>query len=538
MIQIHSLLRLERAALAAVLCMGLVAFAATPALAEQVLRRSSPGEPQTLDPQLWLYGQDGNLAQDMFQGLTTVDAAARTIPGLAESWSVSADGLKYSFRLREGLQWSDGTRLDSRDFLYSFRRLFDPATASPSAALLYVIRNARAVNTGERPVDALAVSAPDPRSFVIELEHPAPYLTELLVHRAFPVPRHVIERHGRAWTRAGNLVSNGPFTLAEWRPGQFVRLVRNPRFHDATNVHLDAVLHIPIEDPRAALTRYRAGELDIAISLPSDLIDELRRDFGPQLRLVRQIGLEYLAFNTRRPPLDDARVRRALSMAIDRDVLGERILRAGEPAAYCLVPPGVRNYPQGVCADFASWSQQRRRVEARGLLAAAGFGPPRPLTVRFRHPNSETHRRVALAVSAMWQTVGIRTELLSGDLRAHQLAIQQGDFDVARAAWYAEDTDASSFLRLLDSRAGPMNVSGFRDAVYDRELARADGLVDPVARAAALWAAEQRAMTLQPVAPLYVYVGRRLVSPRVRGWVDNPRGVHVNRWLSLAPGAR
>jgi ABC-type oligopeptide transport system substrate-binding subunit len=225
-------------------------------------------------------------------------------------------------------------------------------------------------------------------------------------------------------------------------------------------------------------------------------------------------------------------------MAIDRDVLGARVLRAGEPAAYGLVPPGVRDYPQGGYADFASWTQQHRLTEARALLAASGYGQQRPLTLRFRHPNGETYRRVALAVSAMWQAIGVRTELLSGDLRTHQLAIQQGDFDVARAAWYAEDTDASSFLRLLDSRAGTMNVAGFRDAVYDRELARAEMLVDPIARAAALRAAEQRAMTLQPVAPLYVYVSRRLVSPRVRGWVDNPRGVHVSRWLSLAPATR
>jgi oligopeptide transport system substrate-binding protein len=524
---------------AAALLLAIAAVVAVPpATAEQLLRRSSTGEPQTLDPQLWLYGQDGNLAQDMFQGLTTVDAAARTIPGLAESWTVSPDGRRYVFRLRTGLQWSDGKTLDSGDFLYSFRRLFDPATASPSAALLYVIRNARLVNTGKLPVTALGVSAPDPRSFVIELEHPAPYLTELLVHRAFPVPRHVVDRYGRAWTRAGNFVSNGPFTLGEWRPGQFVRLIRNPRFHDAKNVRLDAVLHIPIEDPRAALVRYRAGELDIAISLPSDLIDELRRDFGRELHLVRQIGLEYLAFNTQRAPLDDVRVRRALSMAVDRQMLGARVLRAGEPAAYCLVPPGVRDYPQGGCADFASWPQARRVAEARRLLTEAGFGPRRSLTLRFRHPNSETHRRVALAISAMWQVIGVRTELLTGDLRAHQLAIQQGDFDVARASWYAEDTDASSFLRLLDSRSGPMNVSRFADAAFDRELARSDGLADPRARAAAMRAAEQRAMALQPVAPLYVYVSRRLVSSRVQGWVDNPRGVHVNRWLSLAPAPR
>lgn len=524
----------RRGALAGVTCLVFALGHATSAVAaEQVLRRSSTGEPQTLDPQLWLYGQDGNLAQDMFQGLTTVDAAARTIPGVAARWSVSADGKRYEFRLRDGLQWSDGRALDSADFLYSLRRQFDPRTASPSAALLYVIRNARAVNTGKAPVESLGVFAPDPRTVVIELEHPAPYLVDLLVHRAFPVPRHVIARHGRAWTRPEHFVSNGPFTLGEWKPGQHVRLVRNPRFHDAANVRLDAVMHIPIEDPRTALLRYRAGDLDVAVSLPSDMLETLKRDFGPQLRLVRQIGLEYLAFNTTRPPFDDVRVRRALSMALDRDTLTTRILRAGEPAAYCLVPPGVHGYPRGGCADFQSLGQARRMAEARRLLAAAGYGPDRPLTLRFRHPNSDTHRRLALAVSAMWQVLGVRSTLLGADLKAHQAALQQGDFDVARGAWYAEDTDPVSFLRLLDSRAGSMNLSRHADAQYDALLDRSDRIVDPAARAEALRAAEARAMTQQPLAPLYVYVSRRLVSPRVDGWVDNPRGVHVNRWLAV-----
>lgn len=527
-----------RAAGRALLLVLMVVGSTAGLAAERVLRRSSTGEPQTLDPQLWLYGQDGNLAQDMFQGLTTVDAAARTIPGAAASWTISSDGLRYAFRLRDGLRWSDGRALDSADFLYSLRRQFDPLTASPSAALLYVIRNARAVNTGNAPVESIGVTGPDARTIVIELEHPAPYLTELLVHRAFPVPRHVVERHGRAWTKPENFVSNGPFKLGEWKPGQHVRLVRNPRFHDAANVQLDAILHIPIEDPRTALLRYRAGDLEIAVSLPSDMLDVLRRDFGPQLRLTRQIGLEYLAFNTQRRPFNDVRVRRALSMLVDREILTARILRAGEPAAYCLVPSGVRDYPRGGCADFQSLGTAQRVTEARRLLEAAGFSAARPLRIRFRHPNSDTHRRIALAISAMWQASGVRTELISADLKAHQTSILLGDFDVARGAWYAEDTAAVSFLRLLDSRAGSMNLSRFSDPQFDALLDRSDRLVDPKVRAEALRAAEARAMALQPLAPLYVYVSRRLVSPRVEGWEDNPRGVHVNRWLALKAPSR
>ena len=192
-----------------------------------MIRRSAIGDPQTLDPQLWVYGQDGNLAQDMFQSLTTVDAAAKTVPGQAESWNVSPDGKTYTFRLRPGLVWSDGVPITSADFLYSMRRLFDPKSAAPSASLLYVIRNAREINSGRLPVDRLGVATPDPRTVVIELAHPAPYFTEIMVHRGLPAPRHVIEKFGRDWTRADHLVTNGAFMLGEWRPGAYVKLVQS-----------------------------------------------------------------------------------------------------------------------------------------------------------------------------------------------------------------------------------------------------------------------------------------------------------------------
>lgn len=516
------------------LLLAVATLSAAPyAAAESALRRSSIGEPQTLDPQLWTFGQDGNLAQDLFQGLTTVDAAARTVPGAARSWVISADGKSYRFSLYPDLRWSDGAALTSADFLYSFRRLFDPRSAAPGASLLYVIRNGREVNTGQMPVEKLGVSAPDALTIVIELEHPAPYLLDLLVHRAFPVPRHVLEKHGRDWTKPGNLVSNGAFVLAEWRPNSHVKLARNARFRDAATVRLDAVYHLPIEDPKAALTRYKAGELDIAVSLPSEQIAELRREFGSQLRLVQQVGLEYYAFNVQRAPFNDPRVRHALAMAIDRDLLSSRILLAGEPAAYCLVPPGVENYRKVDCADYVRQPPAARLNEARRLLAAAGYSPSKPLAVRLRYNNNDTQRKIALVVAAMWQPLGVRTELITADLRAHQIAIREGDFDVARASWYAEDLDAISFLRLLDSRAPSLNISGYREPRFEALLDQADASADLVARAGSMAAAEKLAMGEQPIAPLYYYVSRRLISPRVQGWVDNPRGVHINRYLSI-----
>lgn len=510
-----------------------------PALAQQrrepnALRRSATAEPQTLDPQLWTYGQDGNIAQDCFQSLTTVDAAANTVPGQAQSWTISADGKTYRFTLRPGLQWSDGRAISSADFLYSFRRLFDPRNAAPAAALLYVIRNARAVNTGQQPMAALGVTAPDARTLQIELEHPAPYLLEILVHRALPAPQHVIERFGRDWTRPGNFVSNGAFTLGEWKPGEYVKLIRNARFHQAAQVKLAAVYHIPVEDPAAALRRYRAGDLDVAVSLPSEQLEQIRADFGTQLHFRQHIGLEYYAFNVRRKPFDDPRVRRALSMGVERSLIGGKILRAGEPAAFSLVPPGVVNYPRPGRCDFADWPRAKRLAEAQQLLAGAGFGPGKALVVQLRYNNADTQRKIAVAVASMWQALGVRTTLVTADLKVHQQALAQGDFDVARAQWYAEDRDPASFLELLASRATGLNVTGWKDARYDRLIESAEQTADPVRRAAQLREAEELGLQAQAIVPLYYYVSRRLISPRVQGWVDNARGVNVDRYLSLS----
>lgn len=502
--------------------------------AEKAVRRSATGEPQTLDPQLWVYGQDGNIAQDLFQGLTTLDAQARVVPGAAQSWTVSEDGRTYTYRVREGLRWSDGRPLTSADFLYSFQRLFDPRTASPSASILFMIRNARAVASGKLSLEALGLRAPGAQAIVIELEHPAPHFNELIVHRAFPVPKHVIERHGREWTRPGRIVSNGAFVLAEWRPNAYVKLVKNAHFHEAASVALDAIYHVPVEDPNAALTRFRAGELDVIVQLPSERIAELRREYGAQLRLVRQVGLEYLAFNTRRPPFGDVRVRRALSMAIDRSVLTGKILQAGEPEAFCLVPKGVLHYPRRGCADFAALGQTERIAQARRLLTAAGFGTARPLTLAISYSSGGANRRLAVAIGAMWQAIGVKVSHRAADMKAHQQAVQQGDFDVARASWYAEARDPATFLELVHARSGAINVSGYRNGEFDRLFEAAERSADLALRAELLRQAEALAMRDQPIAPLYGYVSRRLVSSRIEGWIDNPRGVHLDRYLRLA----
>jgi oligopeptide transport system substrate-binding protein len=325
--------------------------------------------------------------------------------------------------------------------------------------------------------------------------------------------------------------------LAEWRPNAHVKLVRNPRFHEARTVKLDAVYHIPIEDPNVALTRFRAGELDIVVSLPSEKLDAARRDFPGELHLFQQIGLEYYVINTKRPPFNDPRVRRALSLAIDRDTLTRLVLRAGERPAYCIVPSGVVNYTAQQCqaSNALPATMAARLALARQLLAQAGFSASKPLNVSLRVNNNDSQRKIAVTVQAMWRAAGIQAQILSSELKVHQSAQQQGDYDVARAAWYAEDRDPASFLELVDSRAAGINVSRYANARFETLLDQAEQSADLVKRAQLMNEAERLAIADQPLIPLYYYVSRRLISKRVIGWTDNPRGVHINRYFSLRP---
>ena len=270
----------------------IAAFAAValsiPALAGE-LHRAGTGDPSTLDPHRFEDPWESTIIMDLFQGLTTFTPEMELVPGQAESWTVSDDGLTYTFVLREALQWSDGQPLTAADFEYSFRRIIDPATASPTAARHFVLLNATKVFAGELPPSELGVRAISDRVFEMRLEHPAPFYPELLTSRGHPVPRHAIEVHGDRWIEPGKLVSNGPFRLVEWVPNDFVKLEHNPRFFDADNVRLDAVYHHPGEDANLSVRRFRAGEVDVVVTVPSEQLDYLRKELGSELHLVPRL---------------------------------------------------------------------------------------------------------------------------------------------------------------------------------------------------------------------------------------------------------
>ena len=496
-----------------------------------VLRRGTASEPPSLDPHVAIGNSASTIVNDLFMGLATRNREGRTVPGIAESYEVSADGLTWRFRLRPGLRWSDGTPMTAEDVVWSFRRLMQPETGARYAANLYVIRNGRAVNRGAPP-ETLGVRAPDPQTVEFTLERPVPYFLRVLNSNAtVPVPRHVIEREGRNWTRPGVMVSNGAFRLAEWVPNTRIVLDKNENFHEADRVALNRVVYFPTDDTASLVRRFRSGEVDIVLNFPPDQAEFLEKTYPGQVKAVSNYGLYYYMFNTGRPPFNDVRVRRALALAVDRDAIVQRILKGDSEPAWTLVPSDISGYrrlpPPDAARPFAE-----RQAEARRLLAEAGFGPARPLTFELTYDTKEESRQIALAVTDMWKAVGVEPKLVATDFRGVTNSARSGRYDMIRYQWFAPYDDPSTFFALVRS-GSPTNLSGYGNPEAERLVAAADGLADPEERMRRLAEAERAIMADWPLLPLYFTSARRLVAGRVEGWVDAPGGNVASRFLSV-----
>lgn len=519
------------------LTLGLMLAGTVAGAAERVLHRTGTDDPSTVDPHRFSFPGEQLVILDLFMGLTTPDMRGRPVAGCAESWTVSADGRRYTFHLRPGLQWSDGTPLTASDFVWSFQRALDPRTAFAFASRLYPIRNGREVAAGRLPPSSLGVSAPDARTLVVELEAPTPYFLDVISATGMPAPRHAIEKHGSAWIRPVNFVGNGPFVLDRWVPNSYVRLRKNPRFFAADRVRLDAVMHYPGDNPVTNVRRFQSGNLDLVMVVPPERQQWAREQFGDALKLGRGISNEVMVFNTARGPTADVRVRRALSMAIDREAIARNVVGMAGVEAYGYVPPGVLHYERGAVADFAAWPLAERLSRARALLAAAGHGPASPLRIRLAFPSSELNRKVAVAIVTLWRQIGVQAELSQKETKSLVADVASGDFDAARFVWLAGFSDPYAFLERLLSTGSTvaMNASRYRNPAFDALLEQASQQVDLERRAALLREAEALALADQPVAPIYYLVGRRLVSARTTGFSDNPRGLYPSWYMSVPP---
>lgn len=499
---------------------------------QRCLHLGNAAEPVSLDPHKTSGTWEDRIISDVLMGLTQDSPDGGTVPGMAERWETSPDGLVWTFHLRQAT-WSDGVPVTADDFVYSLQRILSPKLASQYAYLLFFIKNAQQVNAGKAPPEALGARAVDARTLELRLEHPAPYLPEIAKHTSmFPVPKHVVEKWGDAWSNAEHYVGNGPYNIVAWKLGDYVKVVKNPRFYDAASVCFDQVYYYPTIDSISAERRVKRGELDANADIQSNRIAYLREKMPGYVRTHTYVGVAYLAFNRAVPAFRDKRVRVALDMVIDRDFITQKLMRGGQLPAYTFVPPGVANYPTAAKApQWSTWSFERRRAAAKVLLAQAGYGPNHPLQVEIKHRNSADPMLVMPAIQQDWNAIGVQTTLAQNDTQIAYQSYRVRDFQVADAAWIADFNDAMTFLGLQQSATGQQNYGDYNSPAYDALLAAADNEPDVAKRAEDMRRAESIMLADAPLAPVFFYVNKNLVNPRITGWVDNIVDHHRTRYL-------
>ena len=516
-------------ALAAAFALGAasVAQAAT-------LHLHNGGDPRSLDPQRVSGNWEDRPVSDYIEGLMTLDAKGGAILGQAASYSVSDDGLVYTFKIRDDAKWSDGEPVVAEDFVLGLQRLEDPATAAEYAYLQYFIDNAEAINSGEiTDLDKLGVKALDDKTVEITLNAPTPYFLQALTHySAYPVPSHVVAEYGDDWATIDHLVANGPFKPIEWIPGSYIHSVKNDTYYAADTVQLDDVYYYITDDDNAALQRYRAGEIDILSNFASDQYQLLKDQYAGQAHVFPFLGVYYYVINQTKEPFTDVRVREALSIAINRKVIGPDILGTGELPAYGWVPPGTSNYEgEQYMPAYADETYDERVAEAAKLMEEAGYTAENPLTLQLRYNTNENHQRIAVAISAMWEPIHVKVELFNSDVSTHYDALTAGDFQIGRAGWIMDYDDPSNMLDLLKSGTGN-NYGRYSNAEYDSLLDKAAKEQDLVKRAGYMHAAEKIAMDEFGVIPIYYYVAKWVISPEISGFEDNAVDRHLLRYIS------
>ncbi len=501
--------------------------------ASGVLRRVVPSEVTTLDPQRPTGQLTSELGPELFSGLTTFDGAGRIAAGIAARWQASPRFDQFDFELRPGLKWSDGRALTANDVVYSIRRFLTPAVAAQQASRLDALANARAARLGQVSPERVGVSTLGERGVRFQLEQPDIEFPAMLA-LAFAVPPHVVEARGQAWSRPEFIVSNGPYKMQQWTAGaKTLRLLRNPHYHAAGSVAIERIeWHTGYDDP-TRLRMFRSGDGEIVTIEDSSTLALARRDFPQQLHSAAKFIIGQIGLNLRRPPLQNADVRRALSLALDRKLLVERVRGLGEQVSESFLPAGLPNYSTRATPEHAALAMPQRVAQARALLQRAGWSGAKRLSLNIGFPTSATGRKVFLAVAQMWKAVGVDAQLQPIEGRAYNAAIQRGDFDVLSFNTFAIVPSALVFFERFQSDSA-LNVCFYRSAEFDRLFLEGRQATDLATRSAKLLAAERVLLRDYPAIPLFSGAAHRLIAPTVRGWVDHAAHANPSQFLSLA----
>ncbi|HAC6515426.1 TPA_asm: oligopeptide ABC transporter substrate-binding protein OppA [Salmonella enterica subsp. salamae serovar 47:b:1,5] len=487
---------------------------------KQTLVRNNGSEVQSLDPHKIEGVPESNVNRDLFEGLLISDVEGHPSPGVAEKWE-NKDFKVWTFHLRKNAKWSDGTPVTAHDFVYSWQRLADPNTASPYASYLQYghIANIDDIIAGKKPATDLGVKALDDHTFEVTLSEPVPYFYKLLVHPSVsPVPKSAVEKFGDKWTQPANIVTNGAYKLKNWVVNERIVLERNPQYWDNDKTVINQVTYLPISSEVTDVNRYRSGEIDMTYNnMPIELFQKLKKEIPNEVRVDPYLCTYYYEINNQKAPFNDVRVRTALKLALDRDIIVNKVKNQGDLPAYSYTPP----YTDGaklVEPEWFKWSQEKRNEEAKKLLAEAGFTADKPLTFDLLYNTSDLHKKLAIAVASIWKkNLGANVKLENQEWKTFLDTRHQGTFDVARAGWCADYNEPTSFLNTMLSDSSN-NTAHYKSPAFDKLIADTLKVTDDAQRSELYAKAEQQLDKDSAIVPVYYYVNARLVKPWVGGY--------------------
>lgn len=514
-----------------------LALCASAYAAEKVFVYNLGVEPRTIDPVLNNATDGSTVIYNLFEGLVRVSLEDKPEPGLAKSWDVSEDGLTWTFHLRDGLKWHDGTPLTAEHFRYGLLRVVDPNVASPYAFLGFPIVNAENFYNGKCKAEDVGIRAVDNTTLELKLAYQNPLMLDhLSYHIFFPAKPEVVEAHPRDWTTSPDtILCNGPFYLTEWKHNAEMTLVKNPHYWDAENVKIDKVRVVMITDPNTALAAFKGGKIDFTKRLPSMQIPVLLK--SGQAKTVNTLGVSFSVFNVTQPPFDNPLVRRAFALAVDRQGIVDKVTMAGQAPANAYIPYGLPGPEDG--KDFRSagksyFSNRAQPEEARKLLAEAGYpdgkGFPK---VTYKYNTNEGNKNIAEALQAMWKrNLGIEVELYNEEWKVFINTRFQKNYQIARHAYLVDFFDPASLMDILVSDS-PENVTGYNNPEYDKLVVAARSEMDHAKRIGYLLKAEDILMQDLPVLPINYYSTPYMVSERVKGMYISPRNWDFFRGVEI-----
>ncbi|WP_051202101.1 peptide ABC transporter substrate-binding protein [Ferrimonas senticii] len=495
----------------------------------QELVRGNGSEPASLDPQK-VEGTTGSaITKDLFEGLVQQDENGNIIPAQATHWEVSGGNKVFTFHLRDGIKWSNGDPVTAHDFVYGFRRAVDPATASRYAWYLEIatVKNATAIIQGKAEPTTLGARAIDDKTFEVTLEKPVPYFVRMLAHQnTFPAPQKVIEQHGDMWTRPENMVTNGAYTLDKWVVNEKIIVKRSPTYWDNAKTVIDQVTFLALP-ANTELARYKADEVDLTLTIPMEHFKSLKKQIPEQIVISPYLSMYYYEFNTKVPPFDDWRVRKALSLAVNREAITTYVTGMGQKPAYGFTPDSVAGFTPPVL-DYATWTQEQRDAEAKRLMAEAGYGigedangnELKRLNVNLLYNTHEAHKKLAIVVAQLWKPLGVQVRLENQEWKTFLDTRNQGRFEMARAGWAGDYNEASTMLDVLLSTHG-QNKGKWANAEYDQIMEQSRLVESDEERAKLYTRAEEIIADEMPVLPVYQSVMAVLKKPYVKGYPEN-----------------